>query len=283
MIQADDGSMYELMVDPRQAQALQTKRSMDGQIVRRIFNPSVGRYEVRAAAGQAFGTRRQETVQALTLILTQAPNLTGIIGDLLLSAMDFKEAREAAQRLRRMVPPMALGEGPTANEQNLMAHNLSLTNALREALQRLGKEQLRIAGKDQMRDIDAYKAETDRFAALKDVLQFDPQGMQQTIEDLVREAAHTHLVPILEANRQTILDAHEEANDDTEGEGGGTSPSDTASAGNPRPPVGDSEFDKAAAPMPGALRGRDGEWYVDDPTRPGKFMRIARVGAGRGR
>lgn len=262
MIQADDGSQYELDIDPRQQQALMTKRATDGAVVRRIFNPTVGRYEVRASQGQAFGTRRQETVQALTLILTQAPTLTGIVGDLLLSAMDFKEAREAAQRLRRMVPPQALGEGPSAQEQNLMAHNLALTNALKQALQKLGKEQLKIAGKDQMRDIDAYKAETDRFKAFQDIIgQVDPQGAQSAIEDLIREAAHTHLVPILEANRQTILDEHEEGQPD-EGEG---SP----------PPVGDSEFDKAAAPIPGAMRGHDGEWYLADPTRQGKFMRIA--------
>jgi Phage P22-like portal protein len=262
MIQADDGSMYELAVDPKQTQALMTKRDITGAIIRRIFNPSVGRYEVRAAPGQAFGTRRQETVQALTLILTQAPALTGVIGDLLLSAMDFKEAKEAAQRLRRMVPPQALGEGPSQQEQNLMSHNLALTNSLRQALQRLGKEQLKLSGKDQMRDIDVYKAETDRMKALQDIMgQVDPEGARSMIEDLVREAAHTHLVPILEANRQTILDDHEDAHEGEENP--------------PSAPVGDSEFDKAAAPIPGALRGGDGEWYLSDPTRRGKYMRIA--------
>jgi hypothetical protein len=262
MIQADDGSMYELAVDPKQTQALMTKRDITGAIIKRIFNPSVGRYEVRAAPGQAFGTRRQETVQALTLILTQAPALTGVIGDLLLSAMDFKEAKEAAQRLRRMVPPQALGEGPSQQEQNLMSHNLALTNSLRQALQRLGKEQLKLSGKDQMRDIDVYKAETDRMKALQDVMgQVDPEGARSMIEDLVREAAHTHLVPILEANRQTILDDHEDAHSEEENP--------------PAPPIGDSEFDKAASPIPGALRGGDGEWYLSDPTRRGKYMRIA--------
>lgn len=260
MIQADDGSMYELDIDPRQTQALITQRNINGAVVRRIFNPAVGRYEVRASQGQAFGTRRQETIQALTLILTQAPTLTGIVGDLLLSAMDFKEAREAAQRLRRMVPPQALGEGPSQNEQTLMAHNLALTNSLRQALQRLGKEQLKVAGKDQMRDIDAFDAETRRFAALKDLLAQDPQGMQQVIEDLVREAAHTHLVPILEANRQTIMDQAEDA----AGEGE-----------EPQHKIGTNEFDTAAAPIPGAMRANDGEWYLSDPTRRGKYMRIA--------
>ena len=264
MIQADDGSMTELMIDPRQQMALQVKKDADGAIIRRIFNPAVGRYEVRAAPGQAFGTRRQETVQALTLILTQAPNLTGVIGDLLLSAMDFKEAKEAAQRLKRMVPPQALGEGPTQVEQTLMGQNLALTNALREALQRLGKEQLKLTGKDQMRDIDAYKAETDRFKALQDIAgQLDPEGMKQVIDDLVKEATHTHLVPILEANRQTIIDENGGEGENKKNDGKGSSS-----------PVGDSEFDKEAAPIPGALRAPDGHWYLPHPHERGSWLRI---------
>lgn len=275
MIQADDGSMTELQIDPQQQQALQIRKDADGAIIRRIFNPAVGRYEVRAAPGQAFGTRRQETVQALTLLLTQAPNLTSIVGDLLLSAMDFKEAREAAQRLKRMIPPQALGEGPTQNEQTLMNQNLALTNALREALQRLGREQLKIVGKDQMRDIDAYKAETDRFKALQEILgQFDPEGMRTVIDQLVQEATHTHLVPILEANRQTILDqSGGEDGDNTSGNN--NNPSNTNNPkGNGQAPIGDSEFDLKAAPIPGAMRAPDGHWYVPDPTTPGHHLRI---------
>jgi hypothetical protein len=282
MIQADDGSMFELLMDPTAAQAIQVQKAVNGEVVKTIFNPAVGRYSVRAAPGQAFGTRRQETVQALTLILTQAPTLTGVIGDLLLSAMDFREAQEAAQRLKRMVPPQALGQGPTPNEQNLMQHNLALTNALRESLQRLGKEQLKLAGKDQMRDIDAYKAETDRIKALQEAFQFDPEGVRNMLEDLVREAAQTHLVPILEANRQAILegsgDANRSANSgDAERE---SNPTDAA-AGPAGPSKGEKaleKFDEAAAPIPGSMRGQDGEWYLADPTRRGKFLRIVHRG-----
>lgn len=286
MIQSDDGSLTEVMIDPGQKQALQTKKDIDGAIIRRIFNPAVGRYDVRATPGMAFGSRRQETVQALTLILTQAPNLTGIIGDLLMSAMDFKEAREAAMRLKRMVPPQALGEGPSQQEQTLMAHNLSLTNALREALQRLGREQLKVTGKDQMRDIDAYKAETDRMKALADAMPgIDPEGMQRVIEQLVQEAVHTHLVPILEANRQTIIDqtgAEQTGNGGTNNGNGTGTASGSGTPGMSKggevtdvtpSPIDTSEFGKVAAPIPGALRLRDGHWYIPDPTDAG-WLRI---------
>lgn len=243
-IQADDGSIMELAIDPAARAAYQQKTLVDGAIAGRVLNPTVGQYEVRAAPGAAFGTRRQETVQALTLILTQAPALTGVIGDLLLSSMDFDKAQEAARRLRRMVPPQALGQGPTQQEQQLQQQNAQLMVALREALQKLGKEQLKLVGKDQMRDIDAYKAETDRFKALTDVLLLDQGGVQQVVEQLVQEAAQTHLTPILQANAGGVEDQS----------GGG---------------------DQPEPPMPGAQRAPDGEWYLRDPTRMRGFMRLA--------
>ena len=41
--------------------------------VRRVFNPAIGEYDVRAAPGQATGSKREQLVEALTLIITQAP------------------------------------------------------------------------------------------------------------------------------------------------------------------------------------------------------------------
>jgi hypothetical protein len=35
------------------------------------------------------------------------------------------------------------------------------------------------------------------------------------------------------------------------------------------------EEDDTDAPIPGARRAPDGQWYVDDANRPGKFMRVS--------
>jgi hypothetical protein len=250
-IQADDGDDFDMKIDPQMAQAAQLRRANDGTVAERIFNPQVGRYDVRGVPGNA-GTRREDTVNALTLILTQAPNLTGIIGDLLLRAMDFKEAQEAAQRLRRMVPPQALGEGPSQAEQNLQQQLVQTQQALAQALQKLGKEQLKLTGKDQMRDIDAYKAETDRLKALMDALMLDQGGLENVVHQTLLEAAQTHLVPILQANAEGV---QEQGGSDKD-------PAATAAA-------------TPGAPIPGARAAPDGEWYLSDPTRQGKYLRLA--------
>jgi len=42
-------------------------------VISRVLNLNIGKYDVEADVGASYGSRRQETVEALTLVLTQAP------------------------------------------------------------------------------------------------------------------------------------------------------------------------------------------------------------------
>lgn len=249
----DDGVEMDVMLDPGSKQAYTERLNHNNVVIERVFNPQLGQYDILSDIGPSSATRRQESVDALTLILTQAPGLTGIIGDLLLKSMDFEEAQEAALRLKRMVPPIALGEGPSQQEQQLQQQVGQLTTTLSEAMQRHGKDSLKLVGKDQMRDIDAYKAETDRIKALAPMLPTDQAGLQQLIEQLVGDALKTHLTPIIEANMGGIGDqAEQDPQQQQSGESGGQ--------GGPG--------------FPGAQQAPDGEYYILDPTRKTRYLRV---------
>ena len=275
-IQAEDGTDIEVEINPGARAAYLQEIGHNNEVAKRIFNPAVGRYDVRSVPGNAKNSGREATVEALTLILTQNPGLTGIVGDLLLSSMDFDKAQEAAQRLKRMVPPQALGTGPSQTEQQLQLQLRQTQAALGETLQKLGKEQQKLVGKDQMRDIDAYKAETDRMKALAAAMpQADQEGTRSVIEDLVREAAHTHLTPILRANASDLDDQAEGTRQDAAQEAKANAPEGTAPKAGPSYTGMSSAKAEALAPFPGARQAPDGEWYTTDPTRKGKYMRIA--------
>lgn len=249
---ADDGVDQEVQIDPAARMAYLQQQGQNQEIARRIFNPRLGKYEIAAEVGPAYATERQETVDAMTLILTQAPALTGIIGDLLLKAMSFKEAQEAAQRLKRMVPPQALGlPAQTPQEQQLQMQVQQLSQLLQEALERSGKAEVKLLGKEQMRDIDVYKAETDRLKALLPKgLQpeeggGEESGIREVLQKLIDESLHTSLLPIIEKN----LGQEEEF--------------PTSAVGGFSPPA-----------HLGAQQANDGNWYVMDPTRRGRYLRI---------
>ena len=203
-ILADDGTDLEITIDPMAQQAYTAKLDAEGRVIGKIFNPNIGVYDVIPSAGPAYGTRREETAQALTLILTQAPALVPVIGDMLLRAMDFEGAQEAAIRLKRMVPPQALGGGPSAEVQGLQQRVQSLQVSLAKALEQAAQAQTKLVGKSQMRNIDVYKAETDRISALKDFLPTDAEGLRLLINDVVKEAIENNLASILEANANNL-------------------------------------------------------------------------------
>lgn len=254
---AEDGEEIPVELDPTSPQVLQILQNASGAVVKRVLNPKLGEYDVEADVGAAYGTRRQETVEALTLVLTQAPALTGIIGDLLLRAMDFREAQEAAARLKRMVPPQALGQGPTANEQALAQRLQASQAALAKALEATGKKDLKLVGKAEMRDINAYDAHTKRIAALKELLSDDPKVLKNLLDELDDDTLSDTLRPIIEANRKSLA---EEAG----GEPGATEGESTSRGSS----------SETGAPMPGARKAPDGEWYLQDPSRKGKYLRV---------
>lgn len=201
---AEDGEEMEVELDPTATQVLQEQLDEAGKVVRRVLNPTIGQYEVQSDVAATYGTRRQETAEALTLILTQAPNLVPLIGDLLLRSLDIKEAQEASLRLKRMVPPQALGKGPSPQEQELAKQLTASQSALSKALQEVAKRDLKLVGKAQMRDIDVYDAHTKRVAALKDLLSDDPAVLAELLEKLGDGAMSEALRPIIEANRRGL-------------------------------------------------------------------------------
>lgn len=259
---ADDGTSYDLEIDPGAKQAFAQKQAYNGEIVRRIFNPNIGKYSVAPTIGPAYDTERAETRDGLAVLLSQAKELTPVIGDLFVASLDFEGAQEAAQRLKRMVPPAALGQGPSQSEQALQAQIQSLTTALSESLQRQGKAELKLVGKDQKRDIEAVQAQTGRLTALKDFLPSDPEGLAKLIKDAIRDALQTDLSPIINANANN-LDIDGTSTGAGQDMAGGAANDTMASSG------------PSSLPMPrGARQASDGQWYIEDPTRDGKYMRV---------
>lgn len=199
-VEADDGEDFDLELDPSQQQVLQQELDKDNKVVARVLNPKLGQFDVQADVGPGYGTRREETVRAMTLLLTQNPALTQVIGDLLLKAMDFKEAGEAARRLKRMVPPQALGQGPTQAEQQLQEQVQALTASLTKALDQAAVSKIKLAGKDELRDIEVFDAQTKRLKVLLDGMVAGKQ-IDQAHAQMLLDSMHAHLDRVVEQNQ----------------------------------------------------------------------------------
>jgi hypothetical protein len=138
-------------------------------------------------------------------------------------AADFPMAEELAERLKNMVPPQALG-GPSPQTLELQQKLTGLQNALESMTQNLADEKSKRTSVEQQKDIDVYKAETDRMQALKDI---DPAVLAPLVHRLVLEAMQQGMAPVVGASTQYLAQQDDAAqgNTATDGDSSGNLPS----------------------------------------------------------
>lgn len=208
----EDGEESHVELNPQAQAAYQVKQKIhdakEQHDVAAIFNPNVGRYGVMADVGPAFQTRRQEAFNAISTVITQAPDVMHIVGDLLFKAADFPMAMEIAERLERMVPPQAKGEGIPPAVMELQGQLKNMQGLLANITQELGEERLRLKAKDQQKDIDVYDAITKRMGILIKE-QVNPKDIAMMLHDLMVEEHASNLRQV-EAASAADLEAEAE-------------------------------------------------------------------------
>ena len=170
-ISDEDGAESELMVNPEMKQALIEKRNQQGMVIQRIFNPAVGKYEVQADVGPAYATQREEAFNAISLVLTQSPELTNVVGDYLFKAADFPFADKIAERLRRLVPPAALGEEAPPAVKQLEEQVKQAQGVIATMAQQLADAELKSVKKDAENVVKVYDAITKRLGIVLSTLE----------------------------------------------------------------------------------------------------------------
>ena len=71
----------------------------------KLYDISVGKYDVTVRQGPNFASQREETRKALIEIIQALPAAAPVLGDALMEHMDFVGAGKIAERLRMMLPP----------------------------------------------------------------------------------------------------------------------------------------------------------------------------------
>jgi hypothetical protein len=167
-IVGEDGEVANATLDPKNPEAL-TEYQDDKGAMQRIFNPTIGTYDVVTTTGPSFTTRRVEAVEAMTQMTQANPQLWQVIGDQLVKNMDWPGAEEMAERLKlTLLPevkaiatkddkPGAIPPEAQMQMQQMQQHIQEMGQALNNASQQM----------DQVQG-DAQKAKTDLMASRLD-------------------------------------------------------------------------------------------------------------------
>lgn len=124
------------------------------------FDLTKGRYGVTVSVGKAYKSRVEQGKDELGQLFQAEPQLFSILGDIYLKFADFPGHREAAERIKKMLPPQLQDQdGQQAAQQ---AHQLQAENqALKQHLQELGgelaKDKLKVEGQIQVAKLQADK------------------------------------------------------------------------------------------------------------------------------
>jgi len=167
-----DGEVSTVRINPNQPEAVQRMVDEAGIVIEKIYNPSVGKYDVAVTTGPWYMTKRQEAMDAMGQILQANPNLWQVAGDLFVKNMDWPGAQEIAKRLQKMIDPKLLAdeEDPAlqaANQQmEVMAQEMQMMQQMLQQVQQ-SMEAREVQIKEFEAQVKAYNAETDRIKAVE--------------------------------------------------------------------------------------------------------------------
>jgi hypothetical protein len=104
-----NGDTDMVKIDPNQPEPVKKIVNDEGIEIDKIYNPSVGKYDVVVTTGPSYMTKRQEALDAMGMILQSNPQLWQVAGDLFIKNMDWPGAQEMADRFARVIDPKVLG------------------------------------------------------------------------------------------------------------------------------------------------------------------------------
>jgi hypothetical protein len=168
-----DGEVKRAKINPSQPEPVKKIVDEAGIVIEKIYNPSVGKYDVCVSTGPSYMTKRQESLDAMSQLLQGNPQLWQVAGDLFVKNMDWPGAQEMAKRFAKTIDPKLLSDGDEdpalqAAQQQLEAMGQEL-DQLHGMLQNVSKsmEAQDMAIKEQEANIKAYDAETKRISAVQ--------------------------------------------------------------------------------------------------------------------
>lgn len=191
-IMAEDGVEHQVTIDPKAQQAYLEKQQEQKEVVQSIFNPNVGKYDVEADIGPAYATRRQEAFNAFLQIMSQNKDLMHIAGDLMFKAADFPMADELAERLKRLIPPQVMGDAPPPEVAQMGQQLQHMQGLLMNTMQELADAKRDLKAKDTQKEIDEYKAITERIKTLLPTV-VNPKDIANMVHDMMMQEHSSNL------------------------------------------------------------------------------------------
>ena len=190
-----DGEVSMVKFNPAQPEPVKEIRDQNGGMIEKIYNPSVGTYDVMVTTGPGYMTKRQEALDAMSQILQTNPQLWAVAGDLFIKNMDWPGAQEMAARFKKILDPKVLSEGDQSPEMAAASQQMEamtqemnrMTDIIQNVQDSVAQREVDI--KEYKAQVDAYDAETKRISAVQNSM--SPEQIQDIVMGTIAAAMDT--------------------------------------------------------------------------------------------
>lgn len=193
----EDGETDMVEINPEQPEAVREIRDPQNPdvIIKKIYNPGVGKYDVCVTTGPGYATKRQEALEAMGQLLQGNPELWQIAGDLFVKHMDWPGAQELSKRLAKSIDPKLMDDGNEDPQLQAAKQQIESMGQEMEQMHQMLKnidqsmEARDIAIKEFEAKIKAFDAETKRITATQAGM--TPEQIQDIVMGTVDAALQT--------------------------------------------------------------------------------------------
>jgi len=238
-ILGEDGTPSLVGVDVNQQNAVTEREGPDGALVK-FYNPKVGKYDITVVVGPSYSTKRVEAAENMGQLITAAPNLMDIVGDLWMKNSDFPGADEMAARLKKFIgkvnPELIDEEGKKQDDPRLM-QAMQMVEALTQQM-----HEMQAMLEEAQSGVDAQKADNDHIKAMATVYDAETKRLQALAPALDAAAVQQIVIDTITGLLSTQALSEEAAEDEAEPAAGGA-----GAAMPPQPPISTAA---PAAPTP---------------------------------
>jgi hypothetical protein len=183
-----DGEVGMVQLNPQQPEPVKEMRDANGLLIGKIYNPSVGVYDVCVTTGPGYMTKRQEALDAMSMLLQSNPQLWSVAGDLFVKNMDWPGAQEMAKRFAKIIDPKVL-EGEDQSPE-MQAAKMQMEALMKDLNQMAGMlQRVEQSVEAQEVQIKAYDAETKRISAVQAGM--TPEQIQDIVMGTIAAALDT--------------------------------------------------------------------------------------------
>jgi len=191
---AEDGESSTVKINPMQQEPVKKITDQEGNVIEKIYNPAVGKYDVRVVTGPGYATKRQEALESMAQLLQGNPQLWQVAGDLFVKNMDWPGAQDLAERFRKTIDPKILSdeEDPALAAANQQIQQMGQEmEQMHQMIKNVSKsmESRDLEVKEFEAQVKAYQAETQRISAVQATM--TPEQIQDIVMGTIAAAVET--------------------------------------------------------------------------------------------